>query len=553
MLLAENKHALRFEPADYWKGRKSERNRTGKMRKEICDVLVIGASLGGVQAARAAAESGASVLLCEETEWIGGQLTSQAVPPDEHPWIETTGATRSYKEYREKVRSYYRSLPQASDAMRYAKEFCPGNSWVSRIAHEPKVAHDILLDSLRPWMECGKLKLLTHTAACSANVDRDRIVDVTLRNTLSGEEILAQADLFLDATDCGDLLPLVGTEYRTGAESKQQTGEPHALEREDPQDIQPVTWVAALELDPDAQTDWKIPRPELYGAFSKIVAPYDDNLQLSWYSADAETGKKRQLLMFDGEMGPQSLGLWSYRRIIDSAHYTDGRKEVTLLNWPANDYSVGNVYDCYDAPLHRELARQLTLCTVYWLQNDAPRKDGGTGYRVRLRPDITGTPDGLAMAPYIRESRRIVAHTTVREQDISRASQSTLPRFADSVGVGHYAVDVHMTTRSHTFFYEKTWPFEIPLGAMIPIRMENLLPACKNIGCTHLTNGCYRLHPVEWNIGEVAGYLAGYCIGKRMTPLQVWQTQCEQFQELLVDKGVQLHWDISLLKGLKLD
>ena len=68
-----------------------------------------------------------------------------------------------------------------------------------------------------------------------------------------------------------------------------------------------------------------------------------------------------------------------------------------------------------------------------------------------------------------------------------------------------------------------------------------------------LTNGCYRLHPVEWNIGEVAGYLAGYCIGKRMTPLQVWQTQCEQFQELLVDKGVQLHWDISLLKGLKLD
>ena len=68
------------------------------MRKEICDVLVVGASLGGVQAARAAAESGASVLLCEETEGIGGQLTSQAVPPDEHPWIETTGATRSYRE-----------------------------------------------------------------------------------------------------------------------------------------------------------------------------------------------------------------------------------------------------------------------------------------------------------------------------------------------------------------------------------------------------------------------------------------------------------------------
>ncbi|MGG2474547.1 FAD-dependent oxidoreductase, partial [Rhizobium sp. BR5] len=34
----------------------------------------------------------------------------------------------------------------------------------------------------------------------------------------------------------------------------------------------------------------------------------------------------------------------------------------------------------------------------------------------------------------------------------------------------------------------------------------------KNIGTTHITNGCYRLHPVEWNIGEVAGMLAAYCL-----------------------------------------
>jgi hypothetical protein len=45
------------------------------------------------------------------------------------------------------------------------------------------------------------------------------------------------------------------------------------------------------------------------------------------------------------------------------------------------------------------------------------------------------------------------------------------------------------------------------LGALIPIRMENLLPAAKNIGTTHITNGCYRMHPVEWNIGEAAGAL----------------------------------------------
>lgn len=39
--------------------------------------------------------------------------------------------------------------------------------------------------------------------------------------------------------------------------------------------------------------------------------------------------------------------------------------------------------------------------------------------------------------------------------------------------------------------------------------MEKLLPACKNIGTTHITNGCYRLHPVEWGIGEAAACLPG--------------------------------------------
>jgi len=44
--------------------------------------------------------------------------------------------------------------------------------------------------------------------------------------------------------------------------------------------------------------------------------------------------------------------------------------------------------------------------------------------------------------------------------------------------------------------------------------MVNLLPACKNLGVTHITNGCYRLHPVEWNIGEAVGALAAFCVRK---------------------------------------
>ena len=87
-------------------------------------------------------------------------------------------------------------------------------------------------------------------------------------------------------------------------------------------------------------------------------------------------------------------------------------------------------------------------------------------------------------------------------------------------------------------------PYQIPLGVLLPQRVENLLPACKNLGVTHVTNGCYRLHPVEWNIGEAAGTLAAFCVAKKRMPREVRkQTELlKSFQALLTDQGVPLAW-----------
>ena len=89
------------------------------------------------------------------------------------------------------------------------------------------------------------------------------------------------------------------------------------------------------------------------------------------------------------------------------------------------------------------------------------------------------------------------------------------------------------------------YPFQIPLGSLIPQRVENLLPACKNLGVTHITNGCYRLHPVEWNIGESAGALAAYCLDKGLKPRQVRNDESclRDFQCLLKEQmGIPLDW-----------
>ena len=147
---------------------------------------------------------------------------------------------------------------------------------------------------------------------------------------------------------------------------------------------------------------------------------------------------------------------------------------------------------------------------------------------------MLGTDDGFAMEPYVREVRRIRAVTTGREQHVgmeARPGADGAERFVDSVGVGSYRIDLHPSTSGRGYLDIATYPFEIPLGALVPQRMQNLLAAGKSIGTTHVTNGCYRLHPVEWGAGEAAGPL---------------QPRLEEFQRRLQARGVQLHWPQDL-------
>ena len=51
----------------------------------------------------------------------------------------------------------------------------------------------------------------------------------------------------------------------------------------------------------------------------------------------------------NGELAEKPLGLWNYRRIQYPPFFTTPRNEVTLLNWPQNDYWMGNIFDDPDA------------------------------------------------------------------------------------------------------------------------------------------------------------------------------------------------------------
>ena len=510
-----------------------------------CDVLVVGAGCGGIAAALAATTLGRTVVLTEPTAWVGGQLTSQAVPPDEHPWVETTGITESYRLMRQAVRHHYRSRRHLTDAAREDAQLNPGHAWVSNLAAEPVVFHDVLLGMLQSARKRGLLRLLTEHVPTAAAVDADRVLAVELLDIATGKAVTVTARYVLDATEEGELLPLAGCEHVIGAESSSDTGEPHALEGPaDPWDQQAITWCAALERRPGAAE--VVLRPAAYGFWESYRAEHWPGPQLGWATTEPETGNPLRRRLHDD--GGQDL--WSFRRIRYGRHYRGAVNDVTLVNWPQIDYWLKPLVGRSDEERATATAeaRDLTVSFIHWLQTDAPRPDGGTGYP-ELQPcgEVLGTTDGLALRPYVREARRITAQFAVLEQHVgveARPDATCAETFDDTVGVGCYRIDLHPSTSGRGYLDIATYPFQIPLGALIPQRLENLLAAGKNLGVTHITNGCYRLHPVEWNTGEAAGALAAFCLETKTQPASVRAKPAllAEFQQQLTRLGVQLHW-----------
>jgi hypothetical protein len=324
--------------------------------------------------------------------------------------------------------------------------------------------------------------------------------------------------------------------------------------------MQAFSWV--LAIDHRAGEDHTIDRPAGYAAWTRYQPPRWPGPLVSLSAPDPRTlatvrrafvpnGPDAGPVLADQSKDPGDKELWAFRRVLSRRLLTPGfaASDVTIVNWPMIDYLPGPLIGVGAAEREQHLAgaRELSLSMLYWLQTEAPRPDGGTGWPgLRLRGDVMGTTDGLAKAPYIRESRRILARRRVVEQDLSLAvrGERGAVRYPDSVGVGMYRIDLHPSTGGDTYIDVASCPFQIPLGALLPVRLRNLLPAGKNIGTTHITNGCYRLHPVEWNVGEVAGALAAHCLAGGLEPSQVHADaeRLRDFQEELARSGVELAW-----------
>lgn len=514
------------------------------------DLLIIGGGTSGVAAAITALRLGLRVVMTEETDWLGGQLTAQAVPPDENAWIETADAPPGYTEFRRRVRDYYRRNYPLTEAAAADPRLDPGIGIVSRLCHEPRVAAAVIDEMVAPWLTVGRLEVLREHRPVHVDVVGDRIRAVTVRGP-RGDRTLS-APLVVDATELGELLALGGIEHTIGAEGQDDTGELHAPAAADPLDQQAVSWCFALEHRPGE--DHTGDEPARYDHWRTHVDPFWPGPQLSWVDVEPIGLRVRTRPIFQLQPTPDvPFDLWRFRRVVAAQNFREGTidSDVSLVNWPQIDYweapLLGVSEDQAAAALHA--AKELSASFLHWMQTEAPREDGGQGYPgLRLRGDVTGTDDGYAKSVYVRESRRALTEFRVLEQHVgveARGAGAGSALFADSVGLGHYRIDLHPSTAGRTYVDIESYPFQIPLGALLPVRVDNLLPAGKNIGTTHITNGCYRLHPVEWSIGEAVGALAAFATERRMPPRAVRAdaTLLADYQRVLTDTlGISLRW-----------
>ena len=215
-----------------------------------------------------------------------------------------------------------------------------------------------------------------------------------------------------------------------------------------------------------------------------------------------------------------------------------------------------------------------------------------------------GTEHGLSKYPYIREGRRIIGRVypgysngfIINETDISRAdyqdeyyAQHLTPStyrklwqyqegieaiankdldpqqakrrtratiYPDSVGVGHYAIDFHPCMNESPA--EKAgnteregerkgggqaYPFQIPLRAMIPQEIDNLIVAGKSIATSHVAAAAYRVHSFEWSSGAAAGTVAVFGLEEDIMPYElvdepfIKETELQTLKDKLEERG----------------
>ncbi len=507
----------------------------GKLRNSY-DIIIAGAGTGGIGAAVQAARMGRSVLLLEETDWIGGQAMAAGVTSMDEG-VTLVRERGLYRELCGLIAAHYQPL-----GINYLTAY-----WYGHVGVEPRVGRHLLQVLLGDARGQGVLDLVLRSRVIKVARSGNTVTGVEVESiTPAGSETHTIASkVLVDATEWGDVIPLTGARYRVG----NCLNDAIDLTRH----VQDNTWCAVVKQYPQGVPDELLIKQAPPGYTDQVAALFGKSL-VNGDSADKS--KPWNWATFIG-----------YRGMPDSARSGDSPPITrTHLNYN-NDYrsTVAEIEDSAARTKTNREMRLKTLQLIYYIQHTLGKTDWAVandeGYdtpynRAEIdqwlveRPDLTPYRAILyhfCVMPYVRESRRIVGLHTLSAHEIERIPGPPL-QFAHTVALGDYAVDLHgsMTIPylepqfdqqadiPHKFGERGLGPFAIPFECFIPEQIDGFLPAEKNISQSRMASGATRLQPHTLLMGQAVGAIAALAIEKGIQPRDL---DPALVQRVLLDAG----------------
>ena len=441
---------------------------TVNSQKEI-DIVIVGGGAGGTSAGIQAARMGANVQIIEKTSWLGGMLTSAGVSAIDGNHKMPSGI---WGEFRQKLYDYYGGPKSVA------------TGWVSHTLFEPSVGKAILTEmASHPNLEI----------VYEASYSKVQIVDGKwiIHYKKKDRTYSIKATVLIDATETGELLPLVGADFRLGMDSKQDTKEKEAPENAN-NIVQDLTYVAILkDVGETRNRKGLVKRPRNYNPEDYACACKREKGEMFGSVADCN-----QML--------------TYGKLPNKKY---------MINWPncGNDFFV-NWPEMTKTEQEETLksAKAFTQGFVYYIQNEL-------GYKNLRLADEFPTKDNFPMIPYHREGRRVKGKTFLVVDHLEKPYDFNI--YKTGVAVGDYPIDHHHDKNPDTpkieFINIKVPSYSIPMGSLIPEKIDNFLVSDKNISVSNIVNGTTRLQPVVLGIGQAAGTIAALAIKEQKSTSEV--------------------------------
>ncbi|MBO7602835.1 MAG: FAD-dependent oxidoreductase [Bacteroidales bacterium] len=538
------------------------------------DVVVVGATPGGICTSISAARQGMNVLLLERSSHIGGLPANGLGATD----ITTRGATAGlFLEFVQRNRQYYlntygpdsQQLADCSDGYHF----------------EPSVAEKTFLDMLGEHKDRITVLCLRQFDSDPANLEMNGsdIVSIRVLDRESGASEVYTAGVFVDATYEGDLAAAANVPYRLGRESRSEYGEPcsgriyrhwgvqfgkgtrssfngfdgfesEGTTYQGDNAVQAYNYRLCLTTDKKAKVAIRKPAGYNREEYASLVEDVwtgrntgieSANLGEADYEANRAALKAGGRSIIPGDP-------WGMAKVTNMVKLPNGKTDANNQHmafistdlpeenwpWPTATWEWRDRF--------AERLKDYTLGLLWFVQNDKalPRQFRKECRRWGLSSGEYTDNGYFPRQVYVREGRRMEGTYFFTAIDaIAVAEGQRPPVHPESIASSHYALDSHACHkreegRAHLdgFFGYESVPYTIPLGVMVPKKVRNLLFPVPVSG-SHVGFSTMRMEPCWMALGQAAGVAAAQAV---KSGLAVQELNVGQIQDELLAGGASL-------------